>query len=311
MKSCMKTIFFVLMAGTLTIGKSAFCEDAPGSAPIVEQPVINPPPPQSQIQPEPSQTNPSQAQEIDSATGLPVVYGVNGVEYHDKASFEKASSEWWQGVVEKETQKAVSGGYIVGINGKEYGSPETFAKRDYERGMTYIKPDGTSVTYGDGYGNFVSREQFMATTENNFSKMKTENERIMKEMLAAGVDPSDPEYQNALSANEMFDARVKEISDELRTVTPLNSSSNNSRMTVLRPSVIGGMNANKPQITILNNMGVRNSLTESTATSTTSQPLTNVERHGIGLSRPSTKTEPQKLEKETGNVQKPRVLVSG
>jgi hypothetical protein len=237
---------------------------------------------------------------------------VNGVKYHDEASFHAAADASWETKKQEEIDKATKGGYVVGLNGVEYGTEEAFAQRDYENSMSYVGANGIPTTFGDGNGNLLSREEFMERNRESFAKMKAQNERTMKEMLAAGVDPSDTEYQKAVEANRMFDSRVSEIADELGTMKPFASSESDPRVTVLKPSVVGGMNANKPQITVLNNMGMRNTLASETG-STTSQPPTALAKHGMGLSRHDRKAEIEEVIKKPENeaiARKPRVLVA-
>lgn len=138
---------------------------------------------------------------------------VDGKVYHSKAKSDVAIAEMNQ----KAVQKAVDGGYVVNLNGKDYGSPAVMKRHKESKKFRYYNyKTGGTHQYGGANGKPVSREQFMRESEQEFKKFQN---MIAAERRAIRNRPggSDPEsIERVDKAMDKAEAEYRERLDKDR-----------------------------------------------------------------------------------------------
>lgn len=148
---------------------------------------------------------------------------VNGAKYHDEASFNAAANAAWEARKQAEIDKAVRGGYIVNLNGTDYGSAESFAKRDLRDRYTYIDENGIPGTYADANGNYLTKKQFADEIRANSEKVISMAQRSIEEGIAqnAGVTGADIKAHNDLvnSMRSIADEQIAKVNRGVKLIS--------------------------------------------------------------------------------------------
>lgn len=130
--------------------------------------------------------------------------------------------------MQAEVDKAMKEGYIVNINGVEYGRPDSFTARAKSREYAYVDSHGGLYGFGDEDGNPVTLDQFYQGVIKINTRMLEQNRKWAQEMSRHATPEerkiNEPAFAEAeqMWINAMKEAQLKykEMAATLKKTVP-------------------------------------------------------------------------------------------